>query len=168
MCLFDLLQANPDQSKHLETATVKVGTLEVDITNLRTETYSSGSRIPDVRAGTAPEDASRRDLTINSLFYNLMTQEVEDCTGLGWPDLQAGLCRTPLPARETFLDDPLRLLRAVRFSVRFGFALDASILAAAREPALRDALAKKVSAASAASAMPQTLPSQALTAHAPR
>jgi tRNA nucleotidyltransferase (CCA-adding enzyme) len=138
------IQANPDQSKHLETATVKVGRLEVDITNLRTETYNSGSRIPEVRVGTAQEDALRRDLTINALFYNLMTTKVEDCTGMGWPDLQRGLCRTPLPARETFLDDPLRLLRAVRFAVRFGFDLDASILAAAREPALRDALAKKV------------------------
>ena len=50
------------------------------------------------------QDASRRDLTINALFYNLNTGTVEDFTERGLADLRAGICRTPLPPLETFLD----------------------------------------------------------------
>ena len=50
------------------------------------------------------QDASRRDLTINALFYNLNTGTVEDFTERGVADLRAGICRTPLPPLETFLD----------------------------------------------------------------
>jgi tRNA nucleotidyltransferase/poly(A) polymerase len=92
----------------------------VDFTNLRTETYEAGSRIPTVRFGTAEEDAQRRDFTINSLFYNLNSRRIEDLTGHGLCDLlERQLVRTPLPPRTTFLDDPLRLLRAVRFAARW-------------------------------------------------
>jgi len=140
-----VIKANPDQSKHLETATVKVGKLEVDMTNLRTETYTDGSRIPTVAFGTPEEDAHRRDLTMNALFYNVSTRAVEDLTGRGLADLFGRVCRTPLAARETFLDDPLRLARAVRFAVRFRCCLDAGIGAAAKDPTVREAMARKVS-----------------------
>ena len=92
-----VIKANPEQSKHLETATVKFGPrLEVDMTNLRTETYAAGSRIPTVEMGTAEEDALRRDLTMNALFYNVSTEAVEDWTGRGLADLRGRVCRTPL------------------------------------------------------------------------
>ncbi|KAJ0086673.1 hypothetical protein Patl1_07788 [Pistacia atlantica] len=65
--------------------------------------------------GTAEEDAYRRDLTINSLFYNINTSSVEDLTGRGIEDLKSGKIVTPLPPKATFLDDPLRVLRAIRF-----------------------------------------------------
>jgi len=59
-----VIERNPEQSKHLETATMKVHGVSIDFVGLRAEEYASGSRIPEVRLGTAEEDALRRDLTI--------------------------------------------------------------------------------------------------------
>ncbi|CAL5333529.1 unnamed protein product [Camellia sinensis] len=110
-----VIQCNPDQSKHLETARMRLFDVWIDFVNLRSEDYSENSRIPTMRFGTAEEDAYRRDLTINSLFYNINTNSVEDFTGRGIADLKSGKILTPLPPKETFLDDPLRVLRAIRF-----------------------------------------------------
>ncbi|CAN0482862.1 unnamed protein product, partial [Phaeothamnion confervicola] len=75
-------QANPDQSKHLETARMKVCGEWVDLVNLRTETYGADSRIPEAQGfGTAEEDAHRRDFTVNALFYNVNDRCLEDLTG---------------------------------------------------------------------------------------
>ncbi|RXW17405.1 hypothetical protein EST38_g8439 [Candolleomyces aberdarensis] len=72
---------NPDQSKHLETATFKLEGLDIDLVNLRSEAYAEDSRIPtEVAFGTPLEDAMRRDITINALFYNVHRREVEDFT----------------------------------------------------------------------------------------
>ncbi|GFH23416.1 polyA_pol domain-containing protein, partial [Haematococcus lacustris] len=70
---------------------------------------------------------------------------VEDFTGKGLLDLRAGIIRTPLPARDTFMDDPLRALRAVRFGTRFGFELDTELMQAAASEQVCSALADKVS-----------------------
>eukprot|EP00798_Chlamydomonas_sp_ICE-L_P031440 gene31440-6618_t len=99
-----VIQSNPDQSKHLETARMKINDLWIDFVNLRSETYAQDSRIPTMEFGTAEQDALRRDLTINSLFYNINQGGVEDLTGKGMQDLRQGLIRTPLAAMETFLD----------------------------------------------------------------
>ena len=77
-----IIAANPEQSKHLETATMRVLDLEVDFVNLRAETYSSDSRIPTSTFGSALEDAYRRDFTINAIFYNLNEGKVEDFTSM--------------------------------------------------------------------------------------
>jgi hypothetical protein len=69
---------------------------EIDFVNLRSETYAEGSRIPEATFGTAEQDAFRRDLTINSLFYNIVTGEVEDLTGKGG---SLGCCVGPLRVR---------------------------------------------------------------------
>jgi len=69
--------------------------------------------------GTPLEDAERRDLTINSMFYNIKEEKIEDYTGKGLDDLWAGIARTPLDPYKTFTDDPLRILRTVRFASRF-------------------------------------------------
>ncbi|VBB83943.1 Putative Mitochondrial precursor of tRNA nucleotidyltransferase [Podospora comata] len=114
---------NPDKSKHLETSTIKLCGLDVDFVNLRKETYCENSRNPEVEFGTAEEDAARRDATVNALFYNLQTGEVEDHVG-GLPDLGAGIIRTPMEPLQTFMDDPLRVLRLVRFASRLGFKID--------------------------------------------
>jgi tRNA nucleotidyltransferase (CCA-adding enzyme) len=74
------LQTNPEQSKHLETATTKVLGVSLDFVNLRSEKYTEDSRIPEIGIGTPYEDAHRRDLTINALFYNINTCLVEDWT----------------------------------------------------------------------------------------
>lgn len=140
-----LIQKNPDQSKHLETATMRVLGIWLDLVNLRTETYSHDSRIPDVQIGTPLEDALRRDLTINSLYYNVRTKELEDFTGKGFDDIRARVIRTPLPPLTTLLDDPLRALRAVRFAARLNFGIDNELVNACKQPDVHEALAKKVS-----------------------
>lgn len=117
------IKANPEKSKNLATATCRVSGADLDFVNLRKETYADDSRNPQVEFGTAAEDASRRDATINALFYNLHTGEVEDFVG-GIPDLKAGLIRTPLEPLQTFTDDPLRVLRLVRFASRLRFKID--------------------------------------------
>lgn len=115
--------ANPEKSKHLETATIKILSFDVDFVNLRKETYSEDSRNPQMEFGTAVEDADRRDATINALFYNLHTDKVEDFVG-GLEDLKAKRIRTPLQPEQTFKDDPLRVLRLIRFASRLDFTID--------------------------------------------
>lgn len=139
------IDANPNQSKHLETARMKVSGYEVDFVNLRSETYATGSRIPQMSLGTPLEDALRRDITINSLFYNIHTRQVEDFTGKGLEDLNNGLIRTPLEPFQTFSDDPLRVLRCIRFATRYGFTLDNSIIEAAQRDAIRRGVCENVS-----------------------
>ena len=138
-----VVEANPEQSKHLATAMVRVFGLPIDFVNLRTETYAD-SRIPGMQMGTAEEDASRRDLTINSLFYNINTSEIEDYIG-GLQDLKRGIARTPMDPVQTFLDDPLRILRTVRFAARYNLDLDPSLVEAAHDPRVQQAFKNKVS-----------------------
>ncbi|KAI3995835.1 hypothetical protein MKX01_020370 [Papaver californicum] len=138
--------SNPDKSKHLKTARMKVLGVQVDFVNLRSETYSEkNSRIPSVEFGSPEKDADRRDLTINSLFYNIKENIVEDFTGRGIADLKAGNIVTPLPPMVTFLDDPLRAFRAIRFAARFGFVLDEGLKEAAASDKVRDAINNKIS-----------------------
>lgn len=114
---------NPANSKHLETAMVRIFGLDIDFVNLRKETYTNDSRNPQVEFGTASEDAMRRDATINALFYNLRDDIVEDFTN-GLADLDTKIIRTPMDPLQTFTDDPLRVLRLVRFASRLGFTID--------------------------------------------
>lgn len=141
-----VIQSNPERSKHLETATLSILGQFIDFVNLRAETYASHSRIPDAVAfGTPAEDALRRDITINAMFWNIHTEEVEDFTGRGLEDLQHGLIRTPLGPKATLLDDPLRLLRVIRFSTRFQFAIVPELLEAMRDGEVLWHLREKVS-----------------------
>ncbi|CAI9754313.1 unnamed protein product [Fraxinus pennsylvanica] len=140
-----VIQCNPDQSKHLETARMRLLDVWIDFVNLRSEDYSDNSRIPTMKFGTAEEDAYRRDLTINSLFYNINTSSVEDFTGKGIMDLKSGKIATPLPPKQTFLDDPLRVLRAIRFGARFGFMLEEELKIAAADEDVKAAIADKIS-----------------------
>ncbi|KAI9260619.1 hypothetical protein BDA99DRAFT_439619 [Phascolomyces articulosus] len=140
------IDSNPAKSKHLETATTKLFDQEVDFANLRTEVYDENSRIPSTIAfGTPTDDAYRRDITINSLFYNVNTKHVEDFTERGLYDLQHGLVRTPLEPFETLRDDPLRVLRCVRFASRFNFELVPELIESVKNDAIRDALESKIS-----------------------
>ncbi|KAM3581107.1 CCA tRNA nucleotidyltransferase, mitochondrial [Umbelopsis sp. WA50703] len=147
------IDSNPDKSKHLETATTKLFDQEIDFVNLRNEIYNEDSRIPaEVTYGSPSEDAYRRDITINTLFYNVHTLEVEDytqkvvfSTRSGLEDLANGLIRTPLPAFKTFCDDPLRVLRCIRFASRFGFDIVDDIVQAVKEEKIKYALLAKIS-----------------------
>ena len=77
---FGVIKSNCEKSKHLETATIKVHGVFIDLVNLRSEKYTDESRVPVIEIGTPEEDAFRRDLTINSLFYNINQNKVEDYT----------------------------------------------------------------------------------------
>lgn len=90
------------------------------------------------------EDALRRDLTINSLFYNVNTGEIEDFSGRGLADMRDGIIRTPLPPLTTLLDDPLRVLRAVRFASRLDFRMAPDLTEAASDARVHRSLAQKV------------------------
>ncbi|OIW12586.1 hypothetical protein TanjilG_04750 [Lupinus angustifolius] len=141
-----VIESNPDQSKHLETARMRLFDMWIDFVNLRSEEYTENSRIPSMQKfGTPEEDAYRRDLTINSLFYNINTNSVEDFTKRGISDLKSGKIVTPLPPKATFLDDPLRVVRAIRFGARFEFTLDEDLKQAAACDEVKDALAAKIS-----------------------
>ncbi|KAJ7630487.1 hypothetical protein FB45DRAFT_915676 [Roridomyces roridus] len=140
-----IFNPNPEQSKHLQTARIPIFGLELDLVNLRSEEYANNSRIPTaVTFGTPLQDALRRDITINALFYNVHTREVEDCTEKGIEDLKNGIVRTPLPPRETFLDDPLRILRSLRFASRFGFEIVPELGQSAQDSEIQHALVTKV------------------------
>ena len=122
-----VIKTNPEKSKHLETAQVTLFDIPIEFCHLRHDSYAADSRVPTVRLGTPLEDAERRDFTVNALFYNLHTQEVEDFTKKGLEDLHHKVLRCPLSPRETFLDDPLRLLRGIRFAGQLGFTLHSTI-----------------------------------------
>ncbi|KAL8438508.1 hypothetical protein Efla_006168 [Eimeria flavescens] len=135
-----------EQSKHLETATLRLFSFDVDLVNLRSEAYSDSSRIPSLTLlGTPLEDAARRDFCCNALFFNLNSRLVEDWLGKGLSDLERGLVRAAHPCPyTTLIDDPLRLLRGVRFAVALGFKLHAPLAAAAAADDIHDALRKKI------------------------
>lgn len=140
-----IVELNPEKSKHLETATMKLNNFEIDFCGLRTENYTINSRIPQIDFGTPIEDAYRRDLTINSLFYNLNTNEIEDFTQRGLKDLREGKISTPLPPLITLQDDPLRCIRIVRFANRFNFTIEPELIEACRDVSVHESLQRKVS-----------------------
>lgn len=138
------IQANPIKSKHLETALINICGFSIDFVHLRSETYTN-TRIPKIKIGTAEEDAFRRDITINSLFYNLISDEIEDFTGRGLADIYNGVIDTPLDPEVTLFDDPLRILRIFRFRSKFLFNISERICKAIKSPIVREALGKKIS-----------------------
>lgn len=139
------IEANPEKSKHLETVTTKILGLEIDLVNLRKETYVEDSRNPVMEFGSPEEDASRRDSTVNALFYNLQTSEIEDFTGRGLQDMELKLLKTPLSPYQTFKDDPLRVLRTIRFASRLAYRIDQADERAISEESIKEALRLKIS-----------------------
>ena len=139
------IEKNPEKSKQLETTTTRIMGFDIDLVNLRKEVYSEDSRNPTMEFGTPEEDALRRDATINALFYNLQTSKVEDFTGRGFADMDKGIIKTPLPSLETFTDDPLRVLRCIRFASRLDFTIAAEDKTAMAEASIKTALVLKIS-----------------------
>lgn len=139
------IEANPEKSKHLETVTTRILGLDIDLVNLRKETYTDESRNPQMEFGTPEEDALRRDATVNAMFYNINTQQIEDFTGQGFDDMASKIIRTPLEPHSTFKDDPLRVLRLIRFASRLSYKIDSAALKAMGDTDIKDALRKKIS-----------------------
>jgi poly(A) polymerase len=124
------------------TAQLQLDDAVVEFVSARAESYDPDSRKPEVRPATLEEDLRRRDFTANTLLADA-AGTVLDLTGEGLADLDARLLRTPLPAAETFAEDPLRAVRAVRFAVGLEFAMHEDIHPAIR--ANRDRLQQVVS-----------------------
>ena len=98
--------------------------LEIEVVMTRKEKYTSAQgRKPDVSPGSLKDDVERRDFTVNSMLKDLTTGEIVDLTGLGKKDLATGVIRTPLDPDVIFNEDPLRMLRAVRFTVKYNWHL---------------------------------------------
>lgn len=108
--------------------------LEIEIVQTRSEQYTdANSRNPEICFGSIEEDCLRRDLTINSLYQNISTGEILDITGRGKDDIANRRIRTPMTPEETFSDDPIRILRAIRFAVKYGWPIPPDMLQAMKE-----------------------------------
>ncbi len=119
--------------------TVKLSVLGdiIELVTARSESYQESTRKPSVERASLRDDVFRRDFTINCLLYNLHTQEIHDLTGFGLRDLQLGVLRTPMAPHQTFHDDPLRIMRAIRFQAQLGFEPVEPLEQAARDMASR-------------------------------
>ena len=137
--------ANPEKSKHLDTVTTNLLGFDVDLVNLRKEEYAEHSRIPTMTFGSPEDDALRRDATVNALFYNLSSGEIEDFTGRGLEDMRLKVIRTPLSPYQTFKDDPLRILRCIRFASKLGYKIDPSTEISMGDAGIKVALRDKIS-----------------------
>ncbi len=115
------------------TVAAQRGDTRVEVTTFRTERYEPGSRNPTVAFATDLEtDLSRRDFTVNAMAIELPDVTLIDPFG-GLDDLAQGRLRTPLSPEVAFGDDPLRMLRALRFASTLDFAIDPGVVAAIRE-----------------------------------
>ena len=121
------------------TAQVKRGNLELEFVGARRESYTRDSRNPIVEDGTLQEDQDRRDFTINAMAVCLNSARygelLDPFDGIG--DLERCIIRTPLNPDITFSDDPLRMMRAIRFATQLGFDLHPDTFDAIRRNASR-------------------------------
>lgn len=98
--------------------------IAIECVQTRKERYTKGVTTPRSVFGTAEEDSKLRDLTINSLYYNISTDQLFDYTRMGFNDLINQTLRACGNANETFIDDPLRILRTIRFSCQYGWGIE--------------------------------------------
>lgn len=117
------------------TAMIKHGDLEIEFVGARKESYRHDSRKPSIEEGTLEDDQNRRDFTINALAVSLNTRDfgqiIDPFHGL--KHLEERLIKTPLEPGRTFSDDPLRMMRAIRFSGQLDFDIEPATFEAIRQ-----------------------------------
>ncbi|GEJ44496.1 CCA tRNA nucleotidyltransferase [Chryseobacterium sp. ON_d1] len=121
------------------TAMIKYKDLELEFVGARKESYTENSRKPEVEGGSLEDDQKRRDFTINAMAISLnkahFGELIDPFNGID--DLEKGILRTPLEPAQTYSDDPLRMMRAVRFASTLHFKIEENSLQAIQQEAER-------------------------------
>ncbi|HET9861613.1 MAG TPA: CCA tRNA nucleotidyltransferase [Nocardioidaceae bacterium] len=126
-----------DMGRAFGTIGCRKGPWQVEITTFRSDTYDASSRKPEVQYGDSlAGDLHRRDFTVNAMAVTLPGRDFEDPFG-GLVDLANQVLRTPGTPEDSFSDDPLRMMRAARFSAQLGFTVDPAVKAAMTDMAAR-------------------------------